>query len=184
MKTKKQIKVIVSRLLPVTALFLAGCWTPPNAHVQPGGEARLIQSGITVEIVQDPASVESMDASQRTLALKRTDDVTKTYTIGPKVKNFDQIKAGDRVKATLTEELAIYVSKDGQVPGASGAAETLSFNAKVLLVDPSYRLLTLQYPNGQSEIFKTGLDAKLMEMAPGDDVVVQPKEVALVRIEK
>ena len=59
------------------------------------------------------------------------------------------------------------------MPGAGGAAETIRANAKVLRVDPSYRLLSLQYPDGRAETFKVGLDVKLLEMQPGDDVVVR-----------
>jgi hypothetical protein len=183
MKTKTQIRAVVSLLLPVMALSLAGCWTPPNANVQPAGEPRLIQSGFTVEVVQNPAPVASIDASQRTITLKRIDGLTKTYAVGPKVKNFDQIQAGDRVKATVEDELAVYLLANGRLPGGA-TAETLGVNAKVLWVDPSYRLLTLQYPNGQSEKFKTNLDALLQQMAPGDSVVAKPKEVTAISIEK
>ena len=170
-------------LLPIVALSLAGCWTPPNANVQPKGNPGLIQSGFTVEVVQDPAPVTSVDASQRTITIKRTDGVAKIYAVGPKVKNFDQVKAGDQVKVTVEDELAIYILLDGRLPDGT-TAETLGVNAKVLWVDPSYRLMTLQYPNGQSEKFKVELGAKLQEMAPGDDVVVKPKEVTTLRIEK
>jgi ABC-type Fe3+-hydroxamate transport system substrate-binding protein len=183
MKTTIRIKTVVSLLLPLTALSLAGCWTPPNAQVQPNGEARLIQSGVTVEIVQNPATVESINAGQRTIALQRTDGLTKTYTIGPKVKHLDRITAGNQVKAKLTEEFAVYLLANGRLPNGA-TAQSLGVNAKVLLVDPSYRLLTLQYPNGQYETFKAGLDTKLLEMAPGDDVVAQPREVTALRIEK
>jgi hypothetical protein len=181
MKNLKFATMVI--LLPAVALALAGCWTPPNANVQPAGEPRLIQSGITVEVVQNPAPVASIDASQRTITLKRTDGLTKTYAVGPKVKNFDQIKAGSQLKATVEDDLAVYLLAKGRLPDGT-TAETLGVNAKVLQVDPSYRILTLQYPNGQSEKYKAGLDAKLLEMAPGDDVVVKPKEVTAIKIEK
>lgn len=173
-------------LLPVMALALAGCWTPPNANVQPKGNPGLIQSGIIVGALQDPAPVASVDASQHTITLRRTDGLTKTYPVGPEVKNFDQVKAGDQVKVTVEDELAIYLLENGRLPAASGGAtaETLGVNAKVLLVDPSYRLLTLQYPNGQSETFKAGLNVLLLQMAPGDDVVVKPMQVTAIHVEK
>lgn len=175
--------VAMASLLSVIALALAGCWTPPNANVQPAGEPRLIQSGVTVVVVQDPAPVTAVDASQRIITLKRTGGLTMAYAVGPKVKNFDQIKAGDRVKATVEDELAVYLLAKGRLPDGT-TAEALGVNAKVLWVDPSYRLLTLQYPNGQSEKFKVELGARLEEMAPGDDVVVKPKEVTAIHIEK
>jgi hypothetical protein len=172
----------LATMLPVFALTLAGCWTPPNANVQPAGEPRLIQSGVTVEVVQDPAPVTAIDASQHTITLKRTDGLARTYAVDPKVKNFDQVKAGDRVKATVVDELAVYLLANGRLPGGT-TAETLGVNAKVLWVDPSYRLMTLQYPNGQSEKFKVSLGALLQQMAPGDDVVVKPRVVTSLHIE-
>jgi hypothetical protein len=170
-------------LFPITALSLVGCWTLPNANVQPGGEPRLIQSGITVASVKDRAAVEAVDASARTITLKLSDTMSATYKVGTAVDNFGQIQAADQVKATVTEELAVYVLANGRLPGGA-TAEIMGVSAKVLLVDPSYRLLTLEYPDGRSETFKTGLEAKLMGMAPGDAVVVQPREVVVIRIEK
>lgn len=179
---KKQIFLYFSIAGCVISLC-TGCWTPPNANVQPAGEPRLIQSGVTVEVVQNPAPVVSIDASQRTITLKRIDGMAKTYPVSPKVKNFDQIKAGDQVKATVIDELAVYLLANGRLPDGTTAG-TLGVNAKVLQVDPSYRLLTLQYANGQSEKFKAGLNSLLQQMAPGDDVVVKPKEVTAIHVEK
>ena len=174
----------VTAVLPFVTLFLAGCWTPPNANVQPQGDPRLIQTGFPCVFRQDPAPVESVNASQRTLTLKRTDGLMQIYKVDPAVKEFDQVKAGDQLKVTGNDVFTVYVLKNGQLPGPDGKFETIDVNAKVLLVDPSYRILTLQYPNGRSEQFKASLDAKLQEMAPGDDVVVQPNDVTEIKIEK
>jgi hypothetical protein len=172
-----------SLLLSVMALALAGCWTAPTAHVQPTGEARLIQSGIRVESVKDGVTVKTINADQRFIVLNFHEGATATFKPGPKVDNFYQIRAGDRVQATVAQELAIYVLKNGRGPGASGKPEAIKADAKVLMVDPSYRLLTLQYPNGQAETFKVGLDVKLLEMEPGDAVVVRPLELIALRME-
>jgi len=173
-------------LLPaVAALVLAGCWTAPIASVQPESQARLIQGAIVVESVRHPATVASVDASTRTIVVVNpSDHVKTTYKAGFQVSNFDRIKAGDKVRATVAEELTVYVLKNGQLPGAGGAAETIRANAKVLMVDPSYRLLTLQYPDGQAETFKVGLDVKLLEMQPGDDVVVRTIEATALEVQK
>ena len=53
-----------SLLLPAAALTLAGCWTPPNANVQPAGKPGLIQEGIAVQSVKDPATVQAIDATR------------------------------------------------------------------------------------------------------------------------
>jgi len=182
MKTKIQ-KWATTVLPPLAVLTLAGCWTPPNASVQPAGEPRLIQSGLQVESVKEPAIVQAVDAGARTLTLKLFDNTMATYKVSAAVDTFGSIQVNDKVAATVRGELDVYRLANGKLPGGA-TAESLGVDARVLLVDPSYRLLTLQYPNGQSEIFKPGLDARLLEMAPGDSVVVRPGEVTKIRIEK
>src|ERR1700722_14294535 len=73
-KMKSCQKIIYFNLFPaIAALTLTGCWTPPNANVQPGGEPRLIQDGISAESIRDRALVQTIDASQRILNLKLSD---------------------------------------------------------------------------------------------------------------
>jgi len=180
---KKNFKTIALILLPVAALALAGCWTPPNANVQPKGNPGLIQDGIAVESVKDPATVQAVDAAARTITLKLSDKTTLTCKVGAQVEILGNIQLGDQVQATVTEDLAVYVLDNGRLPDGT-TAEALGVNAKVLKVDPSYRILTLQYPDGQSEALKPGLGTKMEEMSPGDSVVVRPQEVTAIKIEK
>jgi len=165
-------------LTVVAVLALAGCWTVPVANVRPHGEPRLIQDAIAVRSVKEHAVVQSVDADKRTIILQIPGETgAVAYSVGPAVTGFDQIKPGDTVEVALTQELAVYVLRDGKLPGTNGASRTIASDAKVLLVDPSYRLLTLQYPDGRDETFKVGLDVRLREMEPGDDVVIRPQEV-------
>jgi translation initiation factor IF-1 len=168
----------------VVLMLLTGCWTPPNANVQPKGEPRLIQSGVSVQDNNVRATVQTIDATSRTLTLKLSDGTPVTCTVSPQVKNLDQIQAGDQVKVTLAEKLAVYVLKDGRLPSASGTEEVTPFIARVQVVDPSYRLLTVQYLNGQIEVLKADLDAKLTELQPGDAVVLQSAEAVAIHMEK
>ena len=164
MATNIKRRVVFNLLTAITALLLTGCWTPPNANIQPKGEARLIQSEVSVESVQEQATVQAVDASQRIIRLKLSDGSLITCKVSQRVANFGQIQSSDKVKVTLAEELAVYVLKDGRLPITGGTDEAVNFNAKVQSVDPSYRLLTLQYSSGQTEILKTDLNAKLLEM--------------------
>ena len=56
--------------MPAIALTLTGCWTPPNANVQPVGKPGLIQGDIPVQSIQDPVTVVAMDVGRRTITLK------------------------------------------------------------------------------------------------------------------
>jgi hypothetical protein len=176
----------VAASLPMLALTLTGCWTPPSANVQPAGKPGLIQGGISVAVIQYPVTVDAVDASHRTITLKHADGSTKTFHAGPTVNNLDQVKVGDVVRATVKAELSVYILDHGRLPGADGTsrARTINFNAKVLTVDPSYRLLTLQFTNGQNLTIKAGLNVRLEKMAPGDDVVMRSNEVTAIEIKK
>lgn len=128
--------------------------------------------------------MQAVDASQRLIRLKLSDGSLITCKVNQRVANFGQIRSGDKVKVTLAEELAVYVLKDGRLPIYGGTDEAINFSAKVQSVDPSYRLLTLQYPNGQTEALKTDLNAKLLEMRSGDAVVLQTAEAKAIHIQK
>jgi hypothetical protein len=184
-KNSLQVALLVACLL-VIALAFTGCWTPPNANVQPVGKPGLIQGGIPVDILQYPVTVETLDASQRTITLKNANGSTKTFYVSPAVNNLDQVKVGDVVKATVKAELSVYILDHGRLPNADGTSrpKTINFNAKVLKVDPSYRLLTLQFTNGQSFTIKAGLNVQLEKMAPGDDVVMRSNQVMAIEIKK
>jgi hypothetical protein len=160
-------------------LLLAGCWVAPIATVQPQGEARLIQGAIPVESVKDTVIVSSVDRSAGTIVLRTAGNAqTSTYRLGPNVSGLDDIRAGDVVRATVTEDLTIYVLRDGRLADAGG---TVAVDARVLMVDPSYRLLTLQYRDGQKETFKVPLGTRLEQMEAGDSVVIRPGELLALR---
>ena len=160
------------------ASVLAGCWTAPVATVQPNGEARLIQGGIGVQSVKEAAIVSSVDRNAGTIVLRTPGSAENSnYKVGPKVSSLDDITVGEVVQATVTEELTVYVLRDGQLPGAGAPA----VHARVLAVDPSYRLLKLQYPDGENETIKVPLGTKLEQMEAGDSVVIRPVEVIALR---
>jgi hypothetical protein len=177
-------KLVFPLLTSAIALIMTGCWTPPNANVQPPGEPRLIQSGVSASNNHVRATVQSIEAAQRVLNLKLADGTAITCTVNPSVVNFDQVQAADPIKVALTVKLAVYVLKDGRLPGAGGKEEVIPFIAKVQSVDPSYRLLKVQFLNGQTAELKASLDTNLLEMQAGDAVVLQSAEATEIHIEK
>jgi hypothetical protein len=102
------------------AVALAGCWTAPVADVQPKGDARLIQHAIPVVAVKRDATVQSIDVDQGVIVLNFTDGITATAKPGPRMTNFSKIRAGDKGRATVAQELSVYVLIDGEVPGVDG----------------------------------------------------------------
>jgi len=90
------------------------------------------------------------------------------------VRNWGEIRKGDQVKATVREVLTVYVPP---VPNRSQ-------DARVLVVDPSYRVLTVQYPNGVTEALKVGLGARLEGIEAGDSIAIHPVEVIKLRLRR
>jgi len=172
--------------LPATTLLLAGCWTPPVATVQPKSPPGLIQKGVIVESVVGPAIVQSVDPPTQMIVLQITGDASAhAYRAGPKVAGgLDRITVGEKVHAIVAEELTIYVSDEGRWPAVDGVPETMTARTKVLSIDPSFRLLTLQYATGRRETFKVGQEVKLEQVQAGDDVAIQPLEVVSISAHK
>ena len=147
------------------AVFLSGCWVAPSASVRPAGKPGVVQEGLEVDSVADLATVESVDRAARTVALSVRGVPLPVCRIGPRVRNWGDFRSGDRVQATVREILTVYV------------ADTGSPDARVLVVDRSYRVLTVQYPSGETEALKVRLNARMEGIEAGDSVTIRPIEV-------
>ena len=176
------MKTLPLVLVSASTLALAGCWSPPNANVIPRAKPGLIQDSVQAETVLDGARVAAVDAGHSTITLALPDGTTCSYQAEPKV-NLAPINAGDRVKARVTDSLTVFVLDNGQVPSGV-TAETSGVSPRVLLVDPSYRELTLQSFAGPPQTYKAGLDARLQEMEPGDSVTRKPMQLTSIKITK
>jgi hypothetical protein len=169
------MEIYISRLGPKVALatvtmLMSGCWTAPNANFRPKGEPRVIEDSIEVEIVMPPMRVESINRAERILVASSREAPTIEMKIAPGVRNLEHVHAGDQIRPKVRENLTVYVSRqpelgDGGMTGGPRAS-------RVLVIDPSYRLLTVQYPDGRTDTFKVGLNTRLKDMEPGDSVAV------------
>jgi len=152
-----------------------------------------------VDTIKASATVTAIDAPKRKVTLRMADGKQATVKCGPDVVNFDQIKVNDRVNATLTEELAVYLSH-GNPPSAAGAAgvalapvgakpgaitaDTVQITAKVTAVDAAKRKVTLELPDGSKKTVKAGKQVDLSSIKAGDNVTVQHTEAVAITVEK
>ena len=196
----RPLKFTTLILILTAALSLTGCWTSPEVLAPPSGNPSLVGSMVVVETTKMTATVKSVDAARREIQLQRADHAITTLEVGSNVPNFDQIKVGDEVKAKATGEYAIFLVRNGPVPSAgggvvlSGAAKggppagtmlaTEDFNARVIGVDRSYRLLKLEYADGRTKQFKVPLPFTLENVQKGDDVVVRATVEVALRLKK
>jgi hypothetical protein len=179
------MKICNSRLGPKVAVVavtmaMSGCWTAPNANLRPKGEPRVIQDSIEVEISMPPMRVESIDTAKRILVASSREAPRIEMNIAPAVRNLENVHPGDQIRPKIREKLTVYVAPepergDGAVTGGRHAS-------RVLVIDPSYRLLAVQYPDGRTDKFKVGLNTRLKDMEPGDSVAVNSFEAVDLRV--
>ena len=131
------------------------------------------------------AVVQSIDPDTRMIVMQVPGITgTQVYRAGPNVSDLDHLTPGTRVAARVAEELTVYVSPDGRLPGDDGTIPP-GAHAKVLSVDPSYRLLALQHADGRTQTFKVGPEVELKQMQSGDAVMIQtPREIVSLSVRK
>jgi len=146
-------------------------------------------------------TVESIDAANRTVTIKRSDGQAVTLKAPPEAKNFDQIKPGDSVRAVYLDAVAVFVRTPSGPPQADEnttvavapkgekpraiATKTVEMTAKVEAIDYDKRLVTLLGPQGNRRTVKVDERVKrLNEVKPGDEVVVRHTEAVAIAFSK
>src|SRR5215475_8512366 len=188
-------------LIPALMLAFDGYAQGPSASANAETKTKLGAEGaIDVGAITATSKVTKTDPSKRTVTLTNEAGETNTYKLGKKVRNFDQIKVGDTVKATLLESVAVVVRKSSAPPDASergvvavapkGAmpgvimAKTRQITAKIVSVDPEARTVTVEGPIGGKPTIKVGPDVNLGELQAGDDVTLRVTDALAIHVEK
>jgi hypothetical protein len=184
----------VGLMLAVMPLFTS-CSSTPKSDANASESSlsatgtEIARGGVVVDALTGTATVRSVNAADRTVVLLHADGSTTAYECGPDVRNFDQIKVGDQVTATVAESVAVVLIKGGVSPAAGTASaivrsplgakpggrivDTVGFTARILDVDYPARIVTLQTVDGQKKTLKVGPDVNLGYVNPGDDVGVK-----------
>jgi hypothetical protein len=194
----------MKRLLNVALALVLVVVLAQFAHAQDQGAAKKDAGkpgAIVAESVTLEATVVSVDAAKRTVTIKSADGVTKTFKVGKEVKNFDQIKAGDKVKTTFFESIAVFVRKSNEKASASEATtvgvaplgakpgvfavDTFEITAKVQEIDVKKRIVTLKGPEGNVRAFKVDKSVEnLDKVKAGDELVVRVTDAVAIAVEK
>ncbi len=66
------------------------------------------------------ATIKAIDPATRSITLRSENGDEDTFTVGPDVTRFDQLKAGDTIKAVYYESLVFQVRKPGTPAPTSG----------------------------------------------------------------
>jgi hypothetical protein len=165
----------------VAVLTAAAC-----ASTEPA--PRTAQSESTAETT---ATIETVDKTSRQVLLRTEDGRFVTITAGPEVRNFDQLAAGDRVRAVFTESVVASVAAPDQpsetvvttagarapVGGTPGAAvgEAITSVVEIVSYDPATALVTFRGPSGllHSVVVPESMRAFVAARRVGERVAVE-----------
>ena len=191
------IKLATQVFLLAAILIVTSCATPKGTVDITAVETP--EGAIIVETFTTTATVKTIDAPKRKLTLVFEGGSKSTYKAGPEVVNFGQIQVGDKVTATVTEEVAIFIGS-GAPPSemtATGVAlapigskpggvlvDTEQITVKVTAVDTTKHKVTFQLPDDTTKTVKVGKKVDLSNVRPGDNVTVEVSEGLAITVEK
>jgi hypothetical protein len=190
-------------LLAATTLALVSCSSntykamdeTPGAKYEKG-----VPGGTLVETHKLTATVTGIDAPKRQITLVAKDGEKTTVECGPDVINFDQIRVGDVVKATVTSELTVAMANAATAPGNSetsmvalapkGAkpgvlmARTQQYTAKITAINLKRHEATLHFPDGSTRTFAVRKDVDLTQRKVGEEVIFRVTMATALAVEK
>jgi Cu/Ag efflux protein CusF len=162
MRSLKILAIAIAAALPLASV----------AQKQPevsGAVATAPGKAKAVAAVTANATVDKIDAATRTVTLKLPSGDTRTVVAGDEVRNFDQIKVGDKLKVKYVEALTLELKKDGKAvvgrtetgaldrskpgdkPGGVARRE-ITVVADVINVDEKAKKVTVKGAKGQMDL--------------------------------
>jgi Cu/Ag efflux protein CusF len=142
-------------------------------------------------------TIKAIDHATRSVTLRSENGDEDTFTVGPEVTRFNELKAGDTIRATYYESLVFQVKKPGEpsaegatlaggrlekVPGgALGARQTMSVTVKA--VDPAVPSITVSTADGRTVTRKIRDKKNLEGVKPGDRIDITYTQALVVNAE-
>jgi Cu/Ag efflux protein CusF len=188
---------ITVAILAASVVFAASAQQAPTTSssvaVTPG-------KAVATSTTTASAVIVSIDTTYRIVTLKTASGKVVEVVAGPEVKNFDQLKVGQKVKAAYSEALSLELKKGGgkpltvtekggaasaaagAKPGAAGARQ-VTVLADVVKVDTKAHLVTLRGPAGNQVDLKVEDPEQLKNIKKGDQVEAVYTEAVAVTVE-
>ncbi|MBI5553013.1 MAG: hypothetical protein HY911_15990 [Desulfobacterales bacterium] len=193
-------------LLALTAIFtVTACQSAPQAPPAPETSSASafkqgVPGGIVVNTTKVSARVTAIDYAKREVTLQVAEGEPFTVKVGPAAVNFDQVKKGDLVNLTLTEEMVVTLD-DAQAPQGQGSASMVALAPKgaqpgglmaqthqivgtVTSIDLMKHTATLRFEDGTTKTFQVREDVDLGKHKAGERVVFRVTEMIALSIEK
>lgn len=173
---------------------------PPVVATQALAIQKNVPGGTYTETFELDAKVVAIDHIARTATLMGPAGNMLTVTAGPDAINFDQLGKGDKVKATVSSTVEVFLggkdaaADDGMVdmamlapPGAMPGGMMVGVvraTATVTAIDPVERTATLRFEDGGSKTVKVRDDIDLDGGKVGQKVVIRSTEMVAICSEK
>jgi hypothetical protein len=182
MKIKFAQITLAAALIAGSTLVLAQTPSAPNAVV--------VDAAVTDNIFQlYEGTVTKIDKKARTIFFKNNEGESK-FVAGPEIKNFDQIKKGDRLNVTYELAVAIELiktksdgirskvetstevaSKPGEKPTRT-ITNTTTIIADIIAVDRPKKLVSVKGPSGKVTVVTVKNPQLLADVNVGEQVKV------------
>ena len=152
--------------------------------IEPGVAGGVFEDTSTVAV-----TVRAVDVGSRRVTLADDAGNEATLTARPEIRNLDQLRAGDRLTATIKKRLVITAGAgggeprityntavaspgNGTTPGGA-IAETCESVAAVTAIDGVHRTATLKFADGLAHTVPVRSDVDLSRYKVGDSVIVR-----------
>ena len=184
------MKILISALSAILLLsFNSVC-----SHAQSDATDQGID---TVEVVKATATVEKIDLEKRKVTLLLDDGKKKTFKVDNRVQNLSQVKVGDHLQMSFTEEILIVAGKSNQGPGAAAGqqvsvapngtgvmmVDTSAMSAQILAVDQQNHRVTVLDPDGKKKTIKVSKKMNnLDDLKVGDNVDMLMTDSTVIEI--
>jgi len=153
---------------------------------------------ISSEMRTETGVIEAIEASTRTVVLKKPDGTYVSTVAGPDIKRFSELKVGDKVSARFYENVVLRLKKPGEPEGVSASRTTtpsdqvlpggtrarqVSITATITAIDMKVPSVTFTGPNGWKYSSKVEDKEALGKVKVGDKVEITWTEAVLVSVE-
>jgi len=188
-------------VLIVAALAAGGCQSaaPKAAPAEPAPSAPFTAASARINL---QGQITALDKASRAVTITGSDGGIVDFVASPEVRNFNQLKVGDKVSLDYEAAVALElqpagsdqvgvssaqggtVSPAGSRPGGS-KSNTVSVVTEVVAVDPVANTIALKGPRGYTQIIavqRPDLQAKLPNVKRGDLLRISYTEAVALSI--
>jgi len=144
------------------------------------------------------ATITAIDSTTRSVTLRNDKGEEDTFTAGPDVTRFNQLKVGDKIRLTYHESLVLQLRKPGAasnstsdtvaagrtqaVPGGAVATQQTR-TVTVKAVDPKVPSITVTTPDGRTVTRKVEDKKNIENVAVGDRIDITYTQAVVVNAE-